>query len=67
MEIKIKTFLGRERFQWSSGDANQLFIFIWPNIGKLLGNHPSFAKNLPKSLEGFQECSKNVSSILKFF
>ena len=30
MEIKIKIFLGRERFQWSGGDANQLFIFIWP-------------------------------------
>ena len=25
-----KNFLGRERFQWSGGDANQLFIFIWP-------------------------------------
>ena len=30
MEIKIKIFLGQERFQWSGGDANQLFIFIWP-------------------------------------
>ena len=30
MEIKIKFFLGRERFQWSGGDAKQLFIFIWP-------------------------------------
>ena len=32
MEVKIKIFLGREHFQWSGGDANQLvFIFIWPN------------------------------------
>ena len=31
MEIKIKYFLGREHFQWSGGDANQPFIFIWPN------------------------------------
>ena len=30
MEIKIKTFLGREHFQWSGGDTNQLFIFTWP-------------------------------------
>ena len=30
MEIKIKNFLGRELFQWSGGNANQLFIFIWP-------------------------------------
>ena len=30
MEIKTKNFLGRERFQRSGGDANQLFIFIWP-------------------------------------
>ena len=30
MEIKIKIFLDRERFQWSGGDASQLFIFIWP-------------------------------------
>ena len=22
--------IGRELFQWSSGDANKLFIFIWP-------------------------------------
>ena len=28
MEKKI--FLGRERFQSSGGDANQIFIFIWP-------------------------------------
>ena len=27
-KIKIKFFLGREHFQWSGGDANQLFIFI---------------------------------------
>ena len=33
MEIKIQIFLGRERFEWSGGDANQLFIFIWPNNG----------------------------------
>ena len=32
MQIKIEFFLGRERFQWSGGDANQLFIYIWPNI-----------------------------------
>ena len=32
MGIKIKKFLGREHFQWSGVDANQLFIFIWPNI-----------------------------------
>ena len=33
MEIKIlKNFLGREHFQWSGRDANQLFIFIWPYI-----------------------------------
>ena len=32
MEIKIKSLLGRERFQWSGGDSKQLFIFIWPNI-----------------------------------
>ena len=32
MEIKIKLFLGRERFQWSGGDANQLVIFIWPYV-----------------------------------
>ena len=36
MEIKIKNFLGRERFQWLGGDANQLFIFIWPYIYKAL-------------------------------
>ena len=28
---KNKIFLGRERFQWSGGNANQLFILIWPN------------------------------------
>ena len=32
MEIKIKIFLGRERFQWSGGDAKHLFISIWPEI-----------------------------------
>ena len=32
MEIKIKIFLSRECFQWSGGDANQLFIFIWPKF-----------------------------------
>ena len=41
MEIKIKNFLGRERFQWSGGDANQLFIFIWPNV---------YPKELPNRL-----------------
>ena len=30
MEINIKVFLGRERFQWSGRDAIQQFIFIWP-------------------------------------
>ena len=30
MKIKIKVFLVQERFQWSGGDANQLFNFIWP-------------------------------------
>ena len=33
MEINIKSFLGRECFQWSGGDANQLFLFIWPYHG----------------------------------
>ena len=28
MEIKIKNFLGRERFQWSGGDANQLYMLF---------------------------------------
>ena len=32
MEIKIKFFLGQERFQCLGGDANQLFIFIWPKL-----------------------------------
>ena len=27
--------LGQERFQWSGGDANQLFIFIWPKFKNL--------------------------------
>ena len=36
MEIKTKIFLGGERFQGSDGDANQPFIFIWPNIEILL-------------------------------
>ena len=30
--MEINNFLGRESFQWSGGDANQLFIFIWPYI-----------------------------------
>ena len=28
---KNTNYLDRERFQWSGGDANQLFSFIWPN------------------------------------
>ena len=38
MEIKIKNFHGRERFQWSGGDANQLFIFIWPYLVEDVGS-----------------------------
>ena len=37
MEIKINIFLGRERFQWSGGDANQQVIFIWPYYQKPFG------------------------------
>ena len=25
--MELKKIIGRERFQWSGGDANQLFIF----------------------------------------
>ena len=32
MEIKIKKFLGQERFQWSGGDANRHFIFTRPIV-----------------------------------
>ena len=31
--IKILKKPGRERFQWSGGDANQLFIYIWRKGG----------------------------------
>ena len=34
METEIIFFV-RERFRWSGGDANQLFLFIWPNIANL--------------------------------
>ena len=31
--MEIKNFLGRERFQWSGEDANQLlFYLIWPKL-----------------------------------
>ena len=50
MEIKIKNFLGRERFQWLGGDANQLFISIWPYrylslVHMLFSEAASFAAN----------------------
>ena len=53
MEIKIKNFLGRERFQWLGGDANQLFIFIWPYINKKLYKDFLFQVNLYKKLWPF--------------
>ena len=37
MEIKIKVFLVQERFQWSGGDANQLF-----NLPHCMGQRKDF-------------------------
>ena len=71
MEIKIKTFLGRERFQWSSGDAKQLFIFIWPNIGKLIGKSSEFCEKSSKIFGRFsgmfQKCFEYFKIFLKIF